>query len=85
MTFRATWGYMFNGDSGMGYMTRLPARITHRNYFPQEVVTLVAATLPLVALAQVFDQCGAVLSGILRSRGKQVSVKLFPALYSISQ
>ncbi|KAI9569367.1 mate-domain-containing protein [Boletus coccyginus] len=51
VTFRATWGYMFNGDS--------------------EVVTLVAATLPLVALAQVFDQCGAVLSGILRSRGKQ--------------
>ncbi|KAG6380107.1 MATE efflux family protein [Boletus reticuloceps] len=51
VAFRATWGYMFNGD---------PA-----------VVALVAAMLPLVALAQFFDQCGAVLSGILRSRGKQ--------------
>ncbi|KAF8553601.1 mate-domain-containing protein, partial [Imleria badia] len=35
------------------------------------VVTLVAAMLPLVSLAQLVDQCGAVLSGILRSRGKQ--------------
>jgi len=35
------------------------------------VVMLVAAMLPLVSLAQLFDQIGAVLSGILRSRGKQ--------------
>jgi len=72
VAFRVTWGYMFNDDPGMGYMTRILAKITHRIYFPQEVVTLVAAILPLVALAQVFDQCAAVLSGILRSRGKQV-------------
>ncbi|KAH0831104.1 MATE efflux family protein [Lanmaoa asiatica] len=51
LTFRATWGYMFNSD---------PA-----------VVTLVAAVLPLVALVQIFDDCGAVISGILRARGKQ--------------
>ncbi|KIJ59881.1 hypothetical protein HYDPIDRAFT_117978 [Hydnomerulius pinastri MD-312] len=51
LTFRKTWGYMFNND--------------------YEVVTLVAAVLPLVALVQVFDDSGAVISGILRARGKQ--------------
>ena len=43
-------------------------------------MTLVADMLPLVALAQAFDQCGAVLSGILRARGKQVRVKPFQIL-----
>jgi len=66
-------------------MTQVPAKIAHRIYFPQEVVTLVAAILPLVALAEVFDQCSTVLSGILRSRGKQVCVKPFQILYPISQ
>ena len=62
-------------------MTRVPAKITHRIYVPQGVVTLVADMLPLVALAQAFDQCGAVLSGILRSRGKQVRVEPLQILY----
>ena len=66
---------MFNGDPGMVYVIRVPAKITHRICAPQAVVTLAADMLPLVALAQVFDHCGAVFSGILRSRGKQVRVK----------
>ncbi|KAG2342759.1 MATE efflux family protein [Suillus weaverae] len=37
-----------------------------------EVVTLVASILPLVAMYQVFDGIGAVTSGILRARGKQL-------------
>jgi len=36
-----------------------------------EIVALVAAVLPLVALVQVCDDSGAVISGILRARGKQ--------------
>ncbi|KIK96911.1 hypothetical protein PAXRUDRAFT_768490 [Paxillus rubicundulus Ve08.2h10] len=54
LTFRKTWGYMFNSDP--------------------EIVALVAAVLPLVALVQVCDDSGAVISGILRARGKQVCV-----------
>jgi Na+-driven multidrug efflux pump len=68
---------MFNGDPGMVYMTRVPAKLTPRIYVPQAVVTLAADILPLAALAQVFDHCGAVFSGILRSRGKQVRVRSF--------
>lgn len=37
----------------------------------EEVVTLVATILPIVALFQVFDGVGAVTAGILRARGKQ--------------
>ncbi|KAI6112391.1 MATE efflux family protein [Pisolithus thermaeus] len=37
-----------------------------------EVLNLVAAVLPLVALVQIFDDTGAVVAGILRARGKQV-------------
>ncbi|KAF9224731.1 MATE efflux family protein [Gyrodon lividus] len=51
LTFRQTWGYMFNSDP--------------------EIVALVAAVLPLVALVQVCDDSAAVISGILRARGKQ--------------
>ncbi|KAG9313747.1 MATE efflux family protein [Chiua virens] len=51
MTFRDSWGYIFNDDP--------------------EVVALVAAVLPLVALVQACDDSGAVISGILRVRGKQ--------------
>ncbi|KAI6025992.1 MATE efflux family protein [Pisolithus marmoratus] len=36
-----------------------------------EVVKLVAAVLPLVALVQIFDDSGAVVAGILRARGEQ--------------
>ncbi|KAG9313749.1 MATE efflux family protein [Chiua virens] len=36
-----------------------------------EVVALVAAVLPLVALVHIPDDCGAVVSGILRAQGKQ--------------
>ncbi|RDB18717.1 hypothetical protein Hypma_014757 [Hypsizygus marmoreus] len=39
----------------------------------EEVVSLVASILPLVALFQVFDGNSAVTSGILRARGKQVT------------
>lgn len=52
ITFRRSWGYLFNDDP--------------------EVVNLVAAVLPLVALVQIFDDAGAVVAGILRARGKQV-------------
>ncbi|KAF9242288.1 MATE efflux family protein [Melanogaster broomeanus] len=51
LTFRKTWGYMFNSDP--------------------EVVPLVAALLPLLALIQVCDDSVAVIAGILRARGKQ--------------
>ncbi|KIN92668.1 hypothetical protein M404DRAFT_1009438, partial [Pisolithus tinctorius Marx 270] len=37
-----------------------------------EVIELVAAVLPLVALVQIFDDSSAVVGGILRARGKQV-------------
>ncbi|KAI5994534.1 MATE efflux family protein [Pisolithus marmoratus] len=37
-----------------------------------EVVKLVAAVLPLVALVRIFDDSGAVVAGILRARGEQV-------------
>ena len=76
---------MFNGDLGMVHMTRVPAKITHQIYVPQAVVTLAADILPLVALAQSFDHCGAVFSGILRSRGKQVCVESFQILYPMPQ
>lgn len=59
----------------MGYLTCVPVMITHQIYFSQEVVTLVAAVLPVVAIVQIFDDCAAVISGILRARGKQVRVK----------
>ncbi|KAG9313750.1 mate-domain-containing protein [Chiua virens] len=36
-----------------------------------EVVMLVAAVIPVLALVQIFDQWAAVISGILRARGKQ--------------
>ncbi|KAN0094813.1 MatE domain containing protein [Tylopilus felleus] len=51
----------------------LAFRVTWGHMFNSDpaVVSLVAAMLPLVALTQLFDQCGAVISGILRSRGKQ--------------
>lgn len=39
---------------------------------PAEVVRLVGAILPTVALFQVFDANAAVTGGILRARGKQV-------------
>jgi MATE family multidrug resistance protein len=45
--------------------------------FFSEVVTLVASILPVVAVFQVFDGTNAVSGGILRARGKQVSVLLF--------
>ncbi|ESK88255.1 multidrug oligosaccharidyl-lipid polysaccharide flippase [Moniliophthora roreri MCA 2997] len=38
-----------------------------------EVAVMVSSTLPLVALFQVFDGNSAVVSGILRARGKQVT------------
>lgn len=39
-----------------------------------DVVSLVAAILPLVSLFQVFDALSAVTNGVLRARGKQVSL-----------
>lgn len=54
-----------------------PGLIAHLIWRSKEVATLVATMLPLVSLAQFFDQGGAVLAGILRSRGKQVGVNLF--------
>lgn len=57
-------------------MYGLGAREDHSSdLLPQGVVTLVAAVLPVVAFVQIFDDCGAVISGILRARGKQVRVK----------
>ena len=72
---------MFNGDPGMVYILRRSLIVCI--YVPQAVVTLAADMLPLVALAQLFDHCGAVFSGILRSRGKQVRAKPIQILYPI--
>lgn len=41
----------------------------------------VAAVLPLLALVQLFDDCGAVISGILRAQGKQVCFKTCPTAF----
>ncbi|KAI6147226.1 MATE efflux family protein [Pisolithus tinctorius] len=52
ITFRRSWGYLFNNDP--------------------EVIQLVAAVLPLLALVQICDDGSGVVSGILRARGEQV-------------
>jgi len=39
-----------------------------------EVVALTASIIPLLSLFQVFDGTSAVTGGILRARGKQVSI-----------
>jgi Na+-driven multidrug efflux pump len=45
-------------------------------YYVSEVVSLVAAILPIVALFQVFDGVSAVTAGILRAMGKQACCEL---------
>jgi len=41
-----------------------------------EVVALTASIIPLLSLFQVFDGTSAVTGGILRARGKQVSISI---------
>ena len=75
---------MFNNDPGM--FTVFACRYEVNS--AADIVKLVAAILPIVALFQVFDATSAVNSGILRATGRQVRyleyfVGLFPA-YSCS-
>jgi MATE family multidrug resistance protein len=69
LTFRKSWGYLFNNDIGSPNTTLQKSRMA---YIDTDVVTLVASILPIVALFQIPDFACAITSGILRARGKQV-------------
>jgi hypothetical protein len=70
LTFRKSWGYLFNNDIGMS--THCRSHPPHMAYIDTDVVTLVASILPILALFQIPDFACAITSGILRARGKQV-------------
>lgn len=76
MVFRDSWAHLFNDDPGKWSAVVSPVRKTIPDCcvcVTIEVVELVAAILPIVALFQVFDGLGGVTAGILRAIGKQVS------------
>lgn len=70
LVFRNHWGKLFNDDPGMAFSVSPCFRDAELDL---EVIYLVSSILPLVSLSQVMDGLAAVVAGILRAQGRQVT------------